>query len=276
MLTGNSKNRILLYSPIFFPDTGGPAIQGKYLAETLVDNGFEVSVLKYSKHNDFPTKFRIFSLNWCQNPNRLQRIYRWTIGPLISFYYLLRIRPKLVIVNSVFWNGMLVGIFCKIFKIPTILKFAGDWVFESSNSQKDKSVNFSRIYQIGRINHFLYLIEKFFINKFSVIWVISDFRKKNVQALSNSVEIWVQRNFHELPILQKPASSKFSLPLIFVTSARLIPHKRIDTLLKVVSNLKYDYKFIIVGEGPELSKLKILSTRLGISNKTFFSWENFE
>lgn len=264
------KRKILLYSPIFFPDIGGPAIQGKYLAETLADNGFEVFVIKFSKSGLINPKFKIISLNWLPNPSVVRRMYRWFFGPFISFFYLLRIRPDLVIVNSVFWNGMVMGLFCRVAKIPTILKFAGDWVFESLKDQKDQSVDFQKIYKSSVFSRFLFLIEKFFISKFNVVWVISKFRKKNVQQLSKSPTIWLQCNFHDLPQFKSNTSSRFSLPIIFVTSARLIPHKRIDTLINIVSKLNYDFRLIIIGEGPEFDNLTQLANRLKLETRIFF------
>lgn len=264
------SKKILVFSPIFFPDIGGPAIQGKFLAETLSDNGFQVFVIRFSRSDYISSKFNIISLNWAPNPSIFQRMYRWFIGPVITLYYVIKIRPKLVIVNSVFWNGMIVGLICKALKIPTILKFAGDWVFESLNGQKNQTVDFQEIYESSYFTRFLYFIQKFLMNKFTVIWVISNFRKGNVLKLAKSPKIWIQRNFHELPQIKETGSRRFTQPLIFVTSARLIPHKRIDVLIKTFSKLNYQCKLIIIGEGPELEKLSLLAVTLGLSKRVFF------
>ena len=51
----NMKNtpRILIYSPIYYPDIGGPAVQAKFLTEMLCENGFEVFVIKYNNVINF-------------------------------------------------------------------------------------------------------------------------------------------------------------------------------------------------------------------------------
>jgi glycosyltransferase involved in cell wall biosynthesis len=268
--TNIKKRRILLFAPIFFPDTGGPAIQGKFLAELLCQNGFEVYVIKFRKTDFIHSDIKIISLNWSSNPNFFERLFRWCVGPLISIFYLVKIRPCLVIVNSVFWNGMFMGFICRLAGIPTILKFAGDWVFENINTAKDLEVNLNDIYQASRINKMLYKIEKYFVSKFNVIWVISDYRKKNVEFLTNKPKIWLQNNFHELPEFKDLNSIRFNSPIIFVTAARLIPHKRIDVLIRTLSKLNYDYRFIIVGEGSEFDSLQRLANNLGLSKKVFF------
>ena len=50
----------------------------------------------------------------------------------------------------------------------------------------------------------------------------------------------------------------------------MIPHKRIDVLIETLSKLNYDYKFVIIGEGSEISNLKETTSNLGINKKVFF------
>ena len=264
------SHRVLIYSPIFYPDIGGPAVQARFLTELLDENGFEVFVLKYSKNKYKNSKINVISLNWNPNPNILTRIFRWLIGPLISLYFLIKIRPNLVLVNSVFWNGMLMGLWCRFFHIPTIIKFTGDWVFESTHLQKDKAVDLEKIYSKNIFSFLLFHVQRFFVSQFKIVWVISDFRKNNVLKLTHKPQIWVQNNFHDLPSFEIPITTRFKEPLIFVTTARLIPHKRIDAVIRVLSKLPSNYKFIVIGEGSELIRLQKLTKDLNLSNHIFF------
>lgn len=264
------KKPILIYSPIYFPDIGGPAIQVKFLVDLLVENHFSVIVLKYSQTFSPDSNAKIISLNWHPNPSLLKRIYRWFIGPLLSIYYLLKFRPCAVLINSVFWNGMVMGLICKFLKIPTVLKFTGDWVFESTKGGKNSTVNLNDIYSSSIVTKTLKIIEKKLISNFTIIWVISKFRYANVISLTNKPKIWLQSNFHNLPKLESNTNSRFQSPLIFITSARLIPHKRIDVMIRVLSTLPGESKLIIIGEGSELNSLKELALELEVSNKIFF------
>ena len=262
--------RILIYSPIYYPDIGGPAVQAKFLTEMLCENGFEVFVIKYNDVVDFNPGIKVISLNWNSNPHLLGRLFRWFIGPFISFYYLIRIKPSLVLINSVFWNGMLMGLLCRFFRIPTILKFTGDWVFESTASLKKATVELEKIYKNNLINLFLFQVERFFVRQFTVVWVISEFRKQNVLNLTRKPKIWLQNNFHDLPNLASSSRSRFKDPLVFVTTARLIPHKRIDAIISTLSRFPTGYKFIIIGEGSELIALQQQVIRLKLSRNIFF------
>ena len=262
--------RILIYSPIYYPDIGGPAVQAKFLAEMLYENGFEVFVIKYNNLVDFDPNINVISLNWNSNPHIFTRIFRWFIGPLISLFYLIQLRPSLLLVNSVFWNGMFMGLFCRFLCIPTILKFTGDWVFESTSNLKKTTVELEKIYRSNLINSLLFQVERFFVRQFTVVWVISEFRRQNVLNLTRKPKIWLQNNFHDLPGSSISSSSRFKNPLVFVTTARLIPHKRIDAIISTLSRFPKGYKFIVIGEGSELIALKQQVIRLNLSQNIFF------
>jgi glycosyltransferase involved in cell wall biosynthesis len=165
---------------------------------------------------------------------------------------------------------MLMGLWCRFLRIPSILKFTGDLVFESTHLQKDKAVELEKIYSINLFYFLLFQVQRFFVSQFQVVWVISDFRKNNVLKLTHKPRIWIQNNFHDLPSLEVPTTARFKEPLIFVTTARLIPHKRIDAVIRVLSKLPNNYKFIIIGEGSELDRLQELTKELNLSNNIFF------
>jgi len=264
------KRKILIYSPIYYPDIGGPAVQARFLSELLIENGYEVAVLKYAKGIEPNSLVKIHCLNWNPNPKFIGRLYRWIFGPLISFFYLLKVKPNLVLVNSVFWNGMIMGSLCRLLKIPTILKFTGDWVYESTQGQKGSVVTLNKIYSKNLLTKLMRFLQKELIGKFNTIWVISKFRYTNVSELTRKPNIWLQRNFHDLPKPKLLDNKRFINPLIFITSARLIPHKRINVLIEVMSELSNEYKLIVVGDGSELKNLKNLTERLNITNQVVF------
>jgi glycosyltransferase involved in cell wall biosynthesis len=264
------KKKILIYSPIYYPDIGGPAVQARFLSELLVENGYEVMVLKYAKESEVNSLVQIYCLNWNSNPSFFGRLYRWIFGPLISFFYLLKVKPNLVLVNSVFWNGMIMGSICRLLRIPTILKFTGDWVFESTHGQKDSVVALNKIYSRNLLTRIMRFLEKKLIEKFTVIWVISIFRYTNVSELTKKPKIWLQRNFHDLPKPELLTNNRFVNPLIFITSARLIPHKRINFLIEAISVLPNECKLIVVGNGSEFDNLKNLTERLELTNRVVF------
>lgn len=270
MKNSSKGKRILIFSPIFYPDIGGPAVQGRFLSEMLDENGYDVYVLKYGDQFETNVKIKVISLNWDAQPGIFGRIIRTIIGPTIVTSYILRIKPDIVFVNSVFWNGMVLSILCRMLKIPSILKFTGDWVFESTKGQKENAVAFDEVYSKSVIKRVMHVLEKTLINQFNIIWVISQFRYENVRSLVNKPEIWLQNNFHDLPKHDLIIRNRFESPYIFITTARLIPHKRINIIIEVFSTLPKDCKLVIIGDGSEFNTLRNLTRQLGISNRVAF------
>jgi glycosyltransferase involved in cell wall biosynthesis len=266
--------KIIIFSPIFYPDIGGPAVQGKYLAELLANNGYKVTVIKYnSSFSDYLHKnITIISLNW-NSTSRYLRIARWLVSPFYALYFLIKIRPNLFLSNSVFLSGMIFGLIYKLFRIPTIIKFAGDWVSESTNLSKSVSINYQEVYKYSFYTRLMFFIQKFFLQQFSVIWVISEYRAKNVHYITNDYsKIWVQNNFHNLPFTT--VGKVKSDCLVFLTASRLVPHKRIDLILQAFQSINLEnYIFIICGGGQELEKLKTISNKFDKKNKVFYVGE---
>jgi glycosyltransferase involved in cell wall biosynthesis len=261
---------ILIFSPIFYPDIGGPAVQGKFLAELLAENGYSVTVIKYNSNIiRFENRnIKVVSLGW-DSTSRFRRIFRWIVSPILAIFFMIKFRPQVYLSNSVFFTGMLFGAIYRLFGISTMIKFAGDWVSESTNSTKDSRINFEDVYKKSYLTKTLLRIEKYMLSTFSCIWVISEHRAENVfRIIGSSSNIWTQRNFHRLPLFSGIKNE--SKALVVCTASRLIPHKRLDQVLKCISELNSDKLVLIIcGEGPESDKLKNYRFELNLENKVF-------
>lgn len=56
-----------------------------------------------------------------------------------------------------------------------------------------------------------------------------------------------------------------------ITVGRLVRRKRIDSILKALSNLPVMFVAVVVGSGPEMQRLKSLAVSLGVSDRTMFA-----
>lgn len=265
--------KVLLFSPILHPDIGGPAVQGSYLIELFTRNGYEVTAVKYKKNPLEPdqAKHKTIYLNFSAEPRNYVRVIRWILAPAIAVHILLKERPSVFISNTVSFQGMLTGAIAKLFGIPTIMKFTGDWVFESTKGDKESEVDYSKIYQRDALSRFLVKVEKFLLGRFDLIWVISEYRKMNVMALGiDSSKIWIQRNFHKLPRVKQ--DKRYSGEIIIMTASRIVEHKRIDQLLEALGNFENrNWKLIVCGDGPNLKEMKNLTKILGIEGNVAFT-----
>jgi glycosyltransferase involved in cell wall biosynthesis len=68
--------------------------------------------------------------------------------------------------------------------------------------------------------------------------------------------------------IEKASASKEKSDLIYV--GRLLTHKNVDILINAIKYLDKNIKLIVVGEGPEMSKLKELVIRLDVEKRVVF------
>jgi glycosyltransferase involved in cell wall biosynthesis len=261
---------VLIFSPIFYPDIGGPAVQGKFLAELLAENGYSVTIIKYASNviKFENSNIKVVSLGWDSTSN-FRRMFRWVISPFLAIFFMIKFRPHVYLSNSVFFTGMMFGAIYRLFGVSTMIKFAGDWVSESTNSSKANRINFDDVYSRSFLTRTLFKVQKYFLSTFSCIWVISEHRAESVlRIIGGSPNIWIQRNFHRLPVYS--SKKKESKVLVACTASRLIPHKRLDQVLKCIADLNSDKMILIIcGEGPESDKLKNYCSELKLENKVF-------
>lgn len=163
-----------------------------------------------------------------------------------------KIKPDVVIgseynptiLKTVYW--------CKKRKIPYI-----SWTDGTLNSEKN--INFiqkvSRKYIISNSNAYIASSTK---SKEAQIYYGANPKNIFISYLTVDINAYIQ---------QRIKNDKFQI--IFV--GRLIKGKGIDLLLKALSQITYDYKLIIAGDGDELYNLKQYTKELGIECKVNFA-----
>ena len=100
-----------------------------------------------------------------------------------------------------------------------------------------------------------------------VIHSVSNFTAARVQslfpALSSKIEV------HRWGIKPRNDSWQQEKEFDLVTVGRLVPRKNVDTILRALSELP-SVRYAIIGDGPEIERLKGLAESLKLQNVTFF------
>ncbi len=213
---------------------GGPATQAYNLCKALVAEG-DVPVVvapgnRFSVSND--GGFRIYRYPWNYIHPSVDRVLRWLVFPPYFFFLLLMLRPHVLHVHSVSASSFIAGFFAKLLRIPRIIKFAGDWVWETLSTSKLRAEDFENMYALSPYARFLLRVERFGLRFFDVIWCPSQFRRENVRRILGSDErVRVIPNalllpgggFHE---------ERSTDPILVVSANRFIPHKRIPVIVR--------------------------------------------
>ena len=235
---------ILIATPLFPPDSGGPATYSKILVDELPKRGIDVGVLSFGSVRSLPKVIR----------------------HLVYFF-------------KVFWQGRKASvIFAQdpvsvgfpsalaslILRKPLVLKVVGDYAWEQGVNRfgvkelLDEFLN----KKYGFWVEFLRRIEKFVANRSRAIIVPSRYLKSVLEKWRVKPEkIKVIYNSVNLP--KDSTRTVFGERTVLVSIGRLVPWKGFEMLIEIMPEIlkKYpDAKLFIIGSGPESEALKLQAT----------------
>ena len=259
--------KILITVGIYPPDIGGPASFVPKIANLLIENNFDVTVVCLTDHK--------IEDNEIYNVKRINRkqnlIFRWikTIIAILRNGY----DADLIFVNGLPMESYVANI---LLRKKLIRKVVGDWAWERGRNKGIIEESFDE-FQIN--SHNLHLE----IAKFSRGWtatkadlvitpsehlrgVVNNWgvKRRNIKVIYNGTKI------SNTSVERKVDEKK----LKFITVGRLAPWKNIDSIIKSMSILKnknINFELLIVGSGPLESDLKNLVKELELEKQVIFT-----
>ena len=260
--------KILITVGIYPPDIGGPASFVPKIANLYANQGHEITVICLT---DSPTEdrenYKVVRILRHQN-----LLIRW----FKTIFIILRNghNANLLFVNGLPMESYVANLFLRK---KMIRKIVGDWAWERGMNKKLINESFD---EFQNKKHNLHLE----IAKFSRGWTAEKAKlvitpskhlstivqkwgveEKNLKVIYNGTEI------HDSSGADIIASKT---PFTFLTVGRLAPWKNIPTIikaLKIYKNEGIQFKFYIVGSGPEEDNLKKLVTANGLQNEVEFT-----
>jgi len=236
--------RVLIATPLYPPEPGGPATYAKLLKEGLPGLGVEVSIVKFNDVRHLPKIFRHFA-------------------------YILRLiwegrSYDLVLVLDPVSTGFPAALAAMFLGKPLVLKVVGDYAWEQGKQRfgvTESLDDFALERRVPLPVRVLRSIETWVAHRSSAIIVPSEYLKLHVASWGiPSEKITVIHNAVALAEGGKVPEEVLRLPHPRVlTVARLVPWKGIAGLIEAVAKVRRDGKkvsLIIVGDGSERSHLE--------------------
>lgn len=274
---------ILMISSNYPPALGGPAASVPYLSKELTDAGHKVFVLTQG----YPGHKSVEKGSGCT-------VYRTGLIP--GKYYSSTVILKKILSMSKLCKEILknhkidvihahdpnisamVGIIANWqHKIPSVVKYSGDMVWEFLSLTKWVDKTFEEFINSGSIQiRILKNLERFVLNKYDRV-IAQSLYQKNV--LENALKIGVKKisivpNGVTCGSFDKNQISKlresFGGGRIISTACRLVPWKGVKYLIESLKFLPDDVKIVIYGNGPQKEELNSLVKRLGLENRVIF------
>jgi len=260
--------KILITVGIYPPDIGGPASFVPKIANLYADQGHKITIicLSDSIYED-QENYKVVRILRHQN-----LLIRW----IKTIFLILRNghNANLLFVNGLPMESYIANLFLRK---KMIRKIVGDWAWERGMNKKLINESFD---EFQNKNHNLHLE----IAKFSRGWtagkaklvitpskhlstIVQNWgvKEKNLKVIYNGTEI---HDSYDSGIIASKT------PFTFLTVGRLAPWKNIPTIIKALKIYKKEgmqFKFYIVGSGPEEDNLKELVSVSGLQNDVEFT-----
>lgn len=254
------KNKLLIISGSFPPDSGGPASLLPNLIPVLMKNGYEVTVLTYGDQAD-------------ELPYRVVRISRKnnkivTIGKLVWTALKLAKASDQIYSLDVYWPGFAAMIASKLLRKRQIARFTGDSAWETANnkSQTEKDVfEFQKDYlslrnQLVKFfrdatlkNCRRVVTDSYFFKKLLISFGV---KEERILVAHNSVEyLSAPENFDREKFKRENNLNE----KVILSVSRLVRRKAVDRVMAQLPRLKEragEITFVCIGGGPEYDNLK--------------------
>lgn len=257
---------LLIITGIFPPDIGGPATYVPRIASALHERNQRVTVLtlgdqKECDEDDYP--FELVRL--------LRNIFkplRW-LGTIFKIIRLGR-QADVLYVNGLAMETTLTNL---LLRKPLVMKVVGDLAWERTANYGWVKDNFEQ-FQAGRYGfrvRALRYLRAWWTRQADRVIVPSQYLANWVQGWGvPASKINVIYNAVELETEITPAEIPLSTPIKLVTVGRLVPWKRVDGIIEAIANLDH-VGLMVVGEGPERSRLEELVSSLGVAERVYFA-----
>lgn len=265
LATATQRKKVLVATPLFPPDIGGPATYSALLLKELPRYGIQTRIVNFGEVRHLPKGIRHvrYFLKMLMQARDADIIY--TLDPV-----------------SVGLPSFLAAFFLhKTF----MLKIVGDYAWEQYQQKiQNDNVKFKNIndFQNEKFDFFTETrryIQKFVARRAENIIVPSGYLKtivsrwgvdeERVKIIYNSFEM------PSFPISKEESRKKLGLSgTVFISAGRLVPWKGfpelIDCMPEIIKEIP-DAKLVIVGNGPDMSRLVSLASRNELQEKIIFT-----
>ncbi len=247
--------KILVTVGIFPPDIGGPATFVPEIVNYLQnEHNYEIDILTLSDNQNLKIKDEL-SVN--KIDRNLPLPYRWLIT--ILKIYKLGKDKDLIFVNGLGTETTIANIFLKK---KIIRKIVGDPVWERAYNKSKTSYSFDDFQEKNYGISILLQkkIRNFSIKKSDIVVTPSQHLKKFIINLGYKNKIESINNGVRMPKESKQIFKHDQLNITILS--RLVSHKNIEKVIEAISDLNNPLiKLNIVGEGPEMDRLKSISLK---------------
>lgn len=255
--------KVLILTQDFPPVDGGVAIFVQYICQELQRNDVRVEVLAQDVEgaDDFDAT-QSYMIHRYPVRGRMS-----SIAPILrTVFYTLRYRPNVIFLGHMTTHGLGAWLIWKFFRVPYVILIHGfDLVKYGRQSRVDN------------------LVSAIIMKAATCIFANSEYTKKIIferisgaQGKTTVINPGVDSNVFLPGIDTSAIKRQYGIfgDRVILTISRLVPKKNHDSVLMALSLVLKDIpnlKYLIVGKGPEETRLKSVVKQLGIQEHVVFT-----
>lgn len=261
--------KIILATPIYPPEIGGPATYIKELVERLRDQ-HELTVVALSNNQNEIPGSKLLAID---KQNKLP-VRLWLFFKTI---YKASKDADLLYVQNAMAAGLPSVIAGKLRRKPVIIKFVGDEGWERAIQHKKTTKllqDFLENPDAGFKINLMMFIQGWTLRNCTLITTPSQYLGELITKIYKLDPSKVVTNYNAAEQVTDSPFETEKKPHQLVATARLVEHKGIDGIIKAVKLLqeKYpDVSLIIHGDGPKRAELEKLAQDEGVADKITFT-----
>lgn len=256
--------KIILATPVYPPEFGGPATYTKGLALKLRAK-HEIVIVAYASTSEIIEGTKLFVAS--KRRSLPLRIFKFTFNLFKASR-----GADVIYVQNAMAAGLPAVLVGMIRGIPVVLKFVGDEAWERASQErrtKKRLEEFLANPDGGWRTYVRMQIQGFVLRHADIVTTPSLYLRDAIVRTYGIKNKRAVVNYNAAVIDAEAVFSATPVPHQIVTTARLVEWKGMDGIIRATAILKKKYpdvRAVIAGDGPEEEKLKALARELGVAD----------
>lgn len=260
--------RIILATPIYPPEIGGPATYAKELSRRLA-KAEHITIVAFGNEAEAVEGVKIIMVRKDQS----------LLARLVEYFFVLlgeaREADTIYVQNAVA-SGLPAVLVGMLLRKPVVLKFVGDEAWERASQKGKTKKNLDEFLAApeGGLGISIFLsIQKFVLHHVSAAVPPSEFLGNILNSYYGVPASKITVNYNAFEGTIADGDSMVRKPHQILSVSRLVVWKRVDGIINALKILKHEFpdaSLVVAGEGPEEVKLKKLAQDLGVAESVSF------
>jgi glycosyltransferase involved in cell wall biosynthesis len=276
------QKRVLIFSLAYFPDLiGGAEIAVKEITDRITNSAYQFDMITWRSNSQLPKvekmgNITVYRIGFGKNKPDLSELSRF---PLLLNKYLF---PFLSVIKAIKLN--ISNKYDIIWSVMANYAGFGAMFYKTIFPKCYFVLNLQEGDPIEHIKQRVKRVYPLFVQIFkkadrivTVSNFLADFAQsmngcKNIQVIPNGVD---QNLFGKEPEPMQLQNIKYNLKkeendVFIITSSRLVKKNGVVDVILSLNYLPSNYKFLILGDGPDREQLKLLTIEQGLMNRVNF------